>query len=241
MATAMVAAISVPKSASLPVPPPRVRPPPALPQWLTAVADDRSDAVPGVSSAAYDDTIPPKAAAPPPPAQPLHSSTCELKFKDADGTWVTYTLRPGSPVYFGRERVRALIEANYPHATYVSPTDAKQQSVLASRQAHGVAQWLEAGEGRAPEAGFYLRIIAKRNGDAPTNPLWVLDRSGSKQTWKKTTFRAGELFRLDARSRFCIGGSFHLKVGHVHKLSAATLEALGGAAHLPIGDPPTNE
>jgi len=144
--------------------------------------------------------------------------TRELMFRNAkndEKMWVTYTLRPGSPVYFGRERIRALIEANYPHATYVSPNNDKRDRLLSGRQAHGVAEWLNKGERSAPEVGFYLRIFARRNGEAPTNPLWVLDRSGRKDTWKETTFNKDELFPLNANDRFCIGRSFHIKVGQV--------------------------
>ena len=136
-------------------------------------------------------------------------STCELMFKSADEKWVTYTLRPGSPIYFGRnnDKMKDLIKSRYPHATYVFPTDEKE-SVLSGNQAHGVAHWLEADK----RSGFYLRIFDKRNGDPPTNPLLVLD--STKKRWKTTTFNKDELFHLKTDEQFCIGGSFYIKVGN---------------------------
>lgn len=141
-----------------------------------------------------------------------------LYVKTGKTTSDEFEIFPNRPLYIGREKVRQLILASYPNARFYSPRSPEQQALLTSRQAHCVFEYIESTDPRVEEKGFFIRVIPRSDGTAPTNPLWILKRSQDGQAkphWVQIAFTSTPI-RLHEHQRYCIGGQFHFEVGDIH-------------------------
>jgi len=141
-----------------------------------------------------------------------------MRFKRERGSrtlFDEFEIVPGRPVYVGREKLRALITGAHPDARFWSPAEKELQALLSSRHAHCVIEYLEASDPRVTKAGFYIRIIPKKDGSAPTNPLWMQGRTEpatattpASTQWHKLAF-SPEPMLLQAPQNYCLGGEVH--------------------------------
>ena len=146
-------------------------------------------------------------------------STMYLYIKTGPRSSDEFEIFPDRPLYVGREKVRQLILSSYPNARFYSPRDTSIQALLTSRQAHCVFEYIRKDDSRVDESGFFIRIIPKKDGSAPTNDLRILKRSHDGHTkphWVKITFTPTPI-RLREHQRYCIGGQFHFEVGDIHQ------------------------
>lgn len=138
----------------------------------------------------------------------------QLKIKSSPTTFDLRYVHPEKPLYFAREKMRSYIKSTFPAAEFYSPAKREHQALLSSRQAHCVLEH-RGPTSSSPKEGFYIRIIAKKNGDPPTNPLWELKKTdGHDEEWEEVPFTTDPIL-LKEQTRYCIGGQFHFKVGTI--------------------------